>query len=406
MPRPELAPLREPNFRWYFAAQVVDGVGSYMAPVALAFAVLHVSDSPRALGAVLAANSIPLVVFLLVGGVIADRLPRLLVIRVGNLGAAATQGVVAALVLTGHAQLWMLIVLEACNGTLQAALFPALQGLFPQLVDKSQLQEANLLMSLSRGALRIVSPAIGAVLVVGVGPGWALAVDAVTWVVAAALLTRVRLPERVRTTSGSSVLADLREGWDLFTGTTWFWLIVLIFGVLNAIQSGAWFTLGPVHAKATIGADGWGSLVSAESAGVLVMTLLLMRRRLARPLVSGLFGVTLLGLPMLAFGLTDHLALLLACSFAGGAGVQVFSLGWQLAMQENVPEAMLSRAYSYDALGSFVAIPVGQLAAGGFAAAFGLTHVLTAAGVLYLLLPALALGSASVRGLRRVEPVG
>ncbi|MFL6062645.1 MAG: MFS transporter [Marmoricola sp.] len=395
-----LAPLRNRDFRRFYIAQVVDTSGSYMAPVALAFAVLHVSDSPSALGAVLAANSIPLVVFLLFGGVLADRLPRLLVIRVANLGAAATQGAVAALVLTGHAELWMLIVLEAVNGTLQAALFPALQGLLPQLVDRTQLQEANLLMSLSRGVLRIVSPSVGALLVVGAGAGWALAADAVTWAVAAVLLAGVRLPERERDVAGS-VLGDLREGWVLFTSTTWLWVVVLVFGVLNAVQSGAWTTLGPSHAKATIGADGWGYLVSAESAGVLVMTLLLMRRRLERPLFSGLLAITFLGLPILAFGLTDHLPVLLLCSFAGGAGVQVFSLGWTLAMQENVAEEMLSRAYSYDALGSFVAIPVGQLLAGALAAGYGITHVMAAGGAIYIVLPLLALASRSVRGLRR-----
>jgi MFS family permease len=402
MPTSPLVPLRNSNFRWFWIAKVVDNAGSYMAPVALAFAVLHVSDSPRALGLVLAANSIPLVAFLLFGGVIADRLPRLLILRYGNLGAALTQGTVALLVITDHADLWMLIVLEALNGVLQAALFPALEGVLPQLVEKSQLQEANLLMSLSRGVLRILAPAIGALLVVSVGPGWAVAVDALTWVAAAILLVRVRLPERTRDAESSSVFSDLREGWALFTGQTWLWVVVLVFGVLNAVQSAAWTTLGPPHAKATIGADGWGYLVSADSAGVLVMTLLLMRRRLQRPLVSGLFGASVFGLPILAFGLTDHLPVLLLCSFVGGMGIQVFGLGWTLAMQENIAEDMLSRAYSYDALGSFVAIPIGQLAAGGLAAAFGITHVIAYAGAAYMVLPLVPLASRSVRRLGRV----
>ncbi len=404
MPTSPLAPLRSVNFRRFWIAKVVDNIGSYMAPVALAFAVLHVSNSPRALGLVLAANSIPLVVFLLFGGVIADRLPRLLIIRVGNVGAALTQGVVAVLVITNHAELWMLIVLEALNGVLQAALFPALEGVLPQLVDKTQLQEANLLMSLSRGTLRILAPAIGALLVVTVGPGWAVAVDALTWAVSAALLAGVRLPERERTEE-SSVFSDLRDGWTLFTGHTWLWLVVVLFGVLNAVQSAAWTTLGPVHAKTTIGAGGWGLLVSADSVGVLLMTFVLMRRRLERPLVSGLLGASLFGLPILAFGLTDHLPVLLVCSFIGGAAIQVFGLGWTLAMQENIAEDKLSRAYSYDAMGSFVAIPVGQLAAGGLAAALGITHVITYAGALYMVLPLVALASPAVRGLRRVPVV-
>ncbi|MCW2854526.1 MAG: major facilitator superfamily 1 [Marmoricola sp.] len=398
-----LAPLRNPDFRWFWTAKLVDNAGSFMAPIALAFAVLHVSNSPSALGLVLAANSIPLVAFLLFGGVIADRLPRLLILRYGNLGAALTQGTVAFLVISGHAQLWMLIVLEALNGILQATVFPALQGVLPQLVDKWELQEANLLMSLSQGALRVVSPAIAALLVVSVGPGWAVAVDALSWVAAAALLLRVRLPEREPRTGSTSVLGDLRDGWALFTGKTWLWVVVLAFGVLNAIQSGAWGTLGPQHAKATIGAGGWGWVVSADAAGALVMTVLLMQRRLERPLFTGLLWVALFGLPILAFGLTDSLPVLLVCSVLGGMGIQVFSLGWTLAMQENIAEDQLSRAYSYDALGSFVAMPIGQLAAGGLAVAFGISHVIAYSGAAYVVVALLPLASASVRRLGRVS---
>src|SRR5262249_35794979 len=151
------------------------------------------------------------------------------------------------------------------------------------------------------------------------------------------------------------------------------------------------------HAKATIGADGWGLLASAESAGVLAMTLLLTRRRMERPLLSGLLGIAFFGAPMLAFGLTSSLLVLVPVAVVSGAGLSVFSLGWALAMQENIPGDMLSRATSYDALGSFVAIPVGQLCAGGLAAAFGITRVIGAGGAVYVALPVLLLGIGSVR---------
>jgi MFS family permease len=152
-----------------------------MAPVALAFAVLEVSDSAGALGLVRAAHSIPVVVFLLLGGVVADRLGRTLVVQVSNVGSALSQGALAALLLSGHAELWHFVVLSAINGTFSAMSMPALAGIVPALVPRAQLQSANVLISMTRSALAILGPTVAAALVVGVGPGWALATDAACW---------------------------------------------------------------------------------------------------------------------------------------------------------------------------------------------------------------------------------
>ena len=396
-----LAPLRERNFRWFFVSSLINMAGSTMAPVALAFAVLEVSDSPKALGAVLAANSIPLVLFMLFGGVIADRLPRVLILRTGGLVLALTQGLAAGLIITDRAELWMLIVLEALNGVTLALLFPAFAAIMPQLVPRNMLQSANVLQSMSRGALRVVGPSIAALLVVTIGPGWALAVDALTWLVAALLLLRVVLPAPVRDGSSQSTFAELREGWSLFAGTTWLWVIVLAFGVLNMIHSGAFNTLGPVIAKDTIGAQGWGYIVSAESFGLLAMTGVMLRRRLERPLFFGMLGIATAGFPIVMLGADPELVPLVVLAFVAGAGIELFSLGWTLAMQEHVEERMLSRAYSYDALGSFVAMPIGQLAYGPLALAFGYRDVLIVSGIAYTAICLLTLVSASVRNLQR-----
>jgi MFS family permease len=398
-----LAPLRHANFRWYYIASTVNTAGSSMAGVALAFAVLSIDSSPSALGYVLAANTIPMVLFLLFGGVIADRLPLTLVLRFGMLVVGGSQAAAAILVISGAAELWMLIVLEVVNGTVLAMAFPALASIMPQLVPRELLQQANALQSFSRGALRIIGPTISALLVVGVGPGWALGADAATWLAASAILVLVRLPPRPPREERTSTLGELREGWTYFRGTTWLWAVVLGFGFLNAIHTGAWFTLGPARAKATIGEQGWGFVLSAESIGLIVTTLVLLRRQLRMPLRSGMLGITLLGLPIFVLGWSPHLLPLIVCAFVAGAGTEVFSMGWNLAMQENVPENMLSRAYSYDALGSFVAMPLGQLAFGPLGAAFGARGVLMVSGAAYGVICLLVLGSRSVRGLRRVE---
>ena len=403
--RDSFSPLRNRNFAWYYASRFTDTLGTMMAGVALAFAVLDITDSATALGQVLAAHTIPMVLFLLFGGVIADRFPRTLILQGSNLLAALTQGILAYLVISGQAELWMFLVLAALNGTVDAIGFPAMASMVPQLVARNQLQSANALLSLSRGGLTVVGPTIGALLVVTVGPGWGLAANAATWLISAIVLIPVKIPPRAAKEEEAGTLRDLREGWTFFVGTTWLWVVVLTFGFLNAIHTGAWFTLGPAVAKDTIGEQGWGFVLSAESFGLLVMTMILLRVKLRRPLLVGMLGCALMGVPMVVLGVNPNLLVLVAVTFVAGAGIEVFSMGWNLAMQENIDDQMLSRAYSYDALGSFVAMPIGQLAYGPLGAAFGYRDVLLWSGVAYVVIALLALTSRSVRTLdRRSEP--
>lgn len=404
--RESFAPLRDQYFAWYYGARFASMLGSMMVSVALAFAVLEITDSATALGLVLAAHTIPMVVFLLFGGVIADRLPRALIMQVSGLLTAFTQGAVALLVISGTADLWMVIVLEAVNGTVSAVSFPAMAGLVPQLVARQQLQQANVLLSMSRGGLAIVGPTVAALLVVGVGPGWALAVDACTWLLASALIARVVVPphkQRAADDPPSSMIHELREGWTVFVGHTWLWVVVVAFGVLNAVHAGAWFTLGPVLAKDTIGEKGWGYVLSAQSVGLLLMTVFLLRVRFRHPLRAGMLGCAVFGAPLVMLGLDPNVLPLVAAAFLAGMGMEVFSLGWNLAMQENIDEEVLSRAYSYDALGSFVAMPIGQIIYGPLGAAFGYRNVLVASGIIYAAVALATLASGSVRNLGRVR---
>lgn len=399
------APLRERNFRLYFASRVVNLLGGLMAPVALAFAVLEISDSPTALGVVLAAHSIPMVVFLLAGGVLADRFGRTLVIQASNVLAGLTQLAIAALVITGVAEIWHLVVLTALNGVVAAASMPALASVLPQLVPREQLQQANVLVSMVRSGLSVLGPTVSALVVVGPGAGWALALDGTTYLVAAALLAPIRLPRPVRA-AGASALTDLREGWTYFRSTTWLWVVVLAFSVICAVHQGGFFTLGPVLATDTdLGERGWGLILSAEALGLLVTGLVLLRLRLERPLFWGMLGTVLYAAPLVVLGLDDHLVLALLASFVAGAGIEVFGLGWQLAMQEHVPDEMLSRAFSYDALGSFAAIPLGQLLAGPLALAFGVQPVMLVAGLALAAVALATLLSRSVRDLERAPAV-
>lgn len=397
------APLRDRRFRWYFLSRAVDLTGDMMGAIALAFAVLTVSDSASSLGVVLAATSVPMVVFLLLGGVLADRLGRTLVIQASNVTAGVSHLAIAALVLSGTAEIWHLVVLGAVNGVAAAANLPALAGLLPELAPEGSLQQANALQGLLRNVATVIAPAMGGALVVGVGPGWALGLNGLTYLVAAALLLPVTVPPSTPRDTSAGVLGELRTGWRVVRSTTWLWVVVVSFAVLNALASGGFRTLGPVLADGSeIGVGGWALILSAGAAGLVLSSLVLLRVTLRRPLFWGMLGCSAYSWQMIALGSTSELWLLLAAAFVGGVGIEVFVLGWDLAIQENVPKDMLSRVYAYDMLGSYIAIPVGQLAFGPLAAVFGLRAMILTAGVAYVVIALATLTSRSVRSLERV----
>lgn len=398
-----LEPLRQRDFAWYYASRTVNQSGNVMAGIALTFAVLDLTGSASDLGLVMAARMTPMVVLLLWGGVIADRFSRTVVIQVSNLASGLTQAAIAVLVLTQSAQIWQIVVLSLVNGVASAFSFPALASVMPQLVGGDQLQRANAMMSISRNGLAVFGPSLGALIVVTLGSGWALAVDAATWLASAALLLPVRLPPIGRLDSSTTMFADLREGWNYFVTTTWLWVVVLAFGALNAI-SGIWLVVGPVVAQDTIGRQGWGLVLSAEAIGLLLTALILLRVPLRRPLLAGMMGISILGLPMIMLGLQPRLALLVVIALIAGMGSELFGLGWNLAMQEHIPTDMLSRASSYDALGSLIATPLGTLVAGPLAVAIGGGPTLVGAGVFYVAICAMVLTSRSVRRLPRSDP--
>jgi MFS family permease len=403
--RQSFGALGDRRFAWYFAARTVSTVGSVMAPVALAFAVLHVDASAGALAQVLGARTLAMVVFLLVGGVIADRFSRIAVMQVSHALTLFTQGAAAALVISGHATLTQLTVIEALNGAVSAFAMPAMMGVVPLVVERSRLQQANALLSFSRSGLAVVGPAVAGGLVVSVGPGWALAVDSVTYLVAIVCLSRVRLPRAEAPASStprrSSMVRDLREGWSEFTRREWLWVVVLVFGILNAIHVGVIGVLGPLVATTnpSIGEAGWGIILSAEAVGTVLMTLVMLRLRLPHPLRAGMLAMTVLAVPMAMLGLDPSLVPVALGFLVAGAAVEIFGVGWSTALHEHVPLAVLSRVSSYDALGSFVAMPVGTFLYGWLASVVDLETLLVGSAVVYIVVALSALLSRSVRDL-------
>jgi MFS family permease len=240
-----LSPLVERDFRLLFVGRTVSLFGTAFAPIALAFAVLDIGGSATDLGLVVAASALPQVIFILVGGILADRLPRHHVMVVSDSVAGAVQAVIAALVLTGTAEIWHLVALQLVRGTATAFFFPAAQGIVPQTVSARLLQEANALLRLSRNGTQIFGAAAGGILVATIGSGWSLAFDAATYFAGAAFLLALRIP-RALTLPDRHFFRELREGWDAFRSRSWLWGIVVQFAFVNAAIVGVWSVLGPI----------------------------------------------------------------------------------------------------------------------------------------------------------------
>lgn len=396
--------LRHKNFRRFFFGETINTAGSSMAGVGLSFAVLQIDNSPTALGWVVAAWTVPMVAFMLIGGTIADRLPRALVLRGCNLLEGATQLAAASLVLTGSAHVWQLIVLQVLSGTAVAVSYPAFHGMVPILLPEQDRKSGYLLLSQVQSALSILGPAAAGVLVAVSSPGWALAIDAVTYFVAAFFLTLLRLPANVRAETKSTVVADFRAGWGFARSLGWVLPVACCSLVFNALTSGALNVLGPVIAKATIGSAGWGYARAAQAFGVFAFAFVLARFTLRRPLLACQIGFVTTAVPMLILGVWMHTIPLAVAFFVSGCGSAIISLSWSLTVQEKVPEQMLSRINAIDGFFSFVAMPVGQLLAGPATLLFSARQVEVAAAALCILTCLAGVSRAPIRQLRLRAP--
>jgi MFS family permease len=397
-------PFARREFRLLFLARSTSFFGSAIAPVAIAFAVLDLTGSATDLGLVLAARVVPQILFMLVGGVWADRLPRNLVMVASDLVTGTTQATTAVLIITGSAELWHLIVLQAIGGSAFSFFFPASTGLIPQTVEAPLLQQANAALRMALNAASISGAALGGFLVAAVGPGWALAIDAGTFFVSAGFLgaMRVARDERLQATN---FLAELREGWHEFSSRTWLWVIVLAFGFLNAAETGAFNVLGPLVAREELGGAGaYGGLLAAEAVGLVLGGLIALRFRPARPLLVGCAAMA--GLPpvLILLALGAPLPVLLIAALVMGIGIETFSVLWDTSLQQHVPQQALSRVSSYDALGSFVFIPLGQIAAGPTADLVGRDRALYLAAAIVTVSILAMLATTDIRRLQAGAP--
>lgn len=397
-----LGPLRERDFRLLFVGQTTSRLGSAMAPVALAFAILNtLHGSATDIGIVLAARQVAVVVLLLFGGVWADRLPRHQVMVASNLVSGASQAALAALLLTGHARLWEIAALAVLNGASSAFFFPASTGIIPQTVPATMLQQANATLRLAMNGTNIAGAALGGILVAATNPGIAIATDAVSYGLAAIALGLMHLPPGLRM-QGSSVVHELREGWRDFWSRPWLWAIVLQFGIVNAATTGAVNVLGPAVAKEHLGGPAaWGAVLTAQTVGLVICGVMMLRWRPRRILRIATYSALSLAFILIALAFPAPLPIVIAAAFLTGFGIEIFGVLWDTAVMQEIPQEKLSRISSYDALGSWVLMPLGYIAAGPVAAAIGIRATFIGAAAMAIGATALVLLSRDVRTLER-----
>jgi predicted MFS family arabinose efflux permease len=394
------AVLGQRSFRILLCAEAISAFGDGLVPIALAFAVLELGGGAEEVGLVLAARTLPLVVCLVFGGVVADRLPRRAVMVTADLVRFGTQALLAGLLISGAADVAVVAVLAGATGAATGFFRPASTALLPAVVEPRLLHEANGLRATLTSGGEILGPAVGGVLIAAASPGWALAVDAGTYAISAALLARLML-ERRAAPAASRFLADLRDGWTAFRSRRWVWVTVLG-AALGNLAWGAWSVLGPVTADRRLGgADAWGTVLAVMGAGALLGGAVAMRAVPRRPLVWAAtgFGVSST-VPLAALAAGAPFAVLVLAAGISGAAVMLGNSIWETTLQRHVPDDTLSRVSAYDWFGSLAFYPLGVALWGPVAAIVGTSTAIWVAAAASL---AVWVAVLALRDVRRVS---
>jgi MFS family permease len=393
------------EFRWLFLSQTVSTTGDRIVLVALALLVTERTGSTADLGLVLGAYTAAQVLFLLFGGVWADRLPRHRIMLSTDLVRGTLHALLAVLIVTNVVGVWQLVAIEALFGAAEAFFRPAFSGLVPQTVPERLIQEANALTNLTQTVAEFAGPAIATALVLLSGTGLAFAIDAATFFVSAALLSLMRPRERGEPAERSSIRRELAEGFREVRRRTWVWVTIVVFSVQLLGAYAPYVVLGPTVAGERYGDPAWfGWLAAAVGFGTAVGSLTALRWRPRRPLVAGIALVLPFCLMLVAFAAGLPLAALLPVGAATGVGVALFGVWWQTALAERIPPRALSRVTSYDWMGSLALLPLGYLVVGVLADQLGATEVMAAGGLLATAVLLLGLLPRETRALGRDAP--
>jgi MFS family permease len=415
-----LRSLKHRPFALLWTGQTTSRLGDSLYRIALAWWVLEKTGSAVTMGTVLILSQIPLLLFLLIGGVVVDRLPRIRIMFASDILSGLVIAFVAVFSWLDLLQIWHIYVASIIFGFVEAFFFPAYQAVIPQITPSELLTSANSLNGLSQRVTGIVGPALGAALVAAGGTSVTFALDALSFFISAVCvlpLLRLNLDpgrreadttgEKRRTERSINAalkqgFADLRDGFKLVARIPWIWITILLFGLINIMDAGPRAVALPFLIREDLGADVGllGLIGSATSLGfVLGMIWLGQYVRLHRRGLLAYLSVLVSGACLLPFGLKLPVPVLVGSAFISGIALSVFSLIWTHTLQEMVPGNMLGRVYSIDALGSFVLLPIGFALAGWGTDLLGAPTVFLIGALGVMILVLLGLSHPAIRNL-------
>jgi MFS family permease len=354
----------------------------------------------KEVGLVLGAGALSIALFILVGGVWADRLPRRATMLGSDLVRAVVQGVAAAFLLSGHASVALLVVVQVVYGAADAFFRPAMLALLPELLDDDQLQPANALLGLSSNVSMVLGPVVAGVLVATIGAGGALAVDAGTFAVSAATLALLRVVRPVEPAPRESFGRELRAGWTEVRSRGWVWSTILCFSGYHALVLPALFVLGPIVAEESRGgAAAWGVISAGFGVGAVVGSVVALRWRPPRPGVVIVVCLLVASSQSAIVTSTWSTAVVTVLEAVTGVMVALTFTVWESALQRHIPMAAQARVSSFDYLGSLTLMPIGYVVMAPLVPVVGVQQLAIAASVISATVCASVLGNRSLRRL-------
>jgi DHA3 family tetracycline resistance protein-like MFS transporter len=411
-----LRALKHRPFALLWIGQTTSRLGDNLYRIALAWWVLEKTGSATAMGTVLIFSQIPVLIFLLIGGIVVDRFPRLRIMFIADMLCGVVVTFIAIFSWMNLLQIWHIYIASLVFGFVEAFFFPAYQSVIPQITPPNMLVSANSLNGLSQRIMGVIGPIVGASLVAVGGTSLAFGLDALSFFISTAVIfpiiraglydaakrtDEIAKPKSVKEKIKQGIL-DLREGWDAVITVPWIWVTILVFGVLNIMEGSPRSVAMPFLIKNDLHADVavMGYFGSAFSIGYVLCALWLGQfKRLRHRGLLGYLPVTINGFLLLLFGMKAPIPVLIGAMFVYGFCFNVFSLVWTNTLQEMVPNEKLGRVYAFDSLGSWVLLPIGFALAGWGTDLFGAPTVFLIGGCGTILMTLIGLLHPAVRNL-------
>lgn len=402
--RRELQDLHShPGFTALAASRFISNVGNGISPVALAFGVLALPGATgKDLSIVMAARMFPMIALMLFGGVVGDRFKRNRIVGGADIIGSGFAAVSAISLIINHSSVFLLALMGALFGVLNALWWPAMSGVLPEVLPKEKLQHGNAVIALTTNIGYVVGALLGGILVTAFGSGWALLVDAISFLVAGIIVWNLDLPTIIRE-NVKTVFQDLKSGWHEFISRSWVVAVVVAFAVVNLAYESMLQILGPLNfSKFDNGPQFWSYNLAALTAGMLSGSIISLKVHFARPLLFAMVIISATAIWDFSLAFSAPIWFSLICAFLAGIAVDIFMVIWNTSLQTHIPEESYSRVVAYDAFGSFGLSPIGIAAAGPLAELFGVSTMLYITGSLTLLA---ALATLAVKSVRELKPV-